>query len=83
MTFLECTVVVNLPTLAIAVNLQHVAMCWLTVNDTWVVWVTRMLGCKVASLSTITEFQQQFYLILGKNLIQNIPLTVLTYFVKE
>jgi len=25
--FLECTVVVNMPTLAIPVNLQHVAMC--------------------------------------------------------
>jgi len=61
MNFLECTVVVNLPTVTIPLNLQHVAMWWPSVNDSWVMGVTRTLSCKVASLSTITELSKSHF----------------------
>jgi hypothetical protein len=73
--FLECTVVVNLPTLAIPINLQHVAMCWPRMNDSWVIGVSRTLNCKVEPINYYwivqITFQQQFCPILSKNPTQN------------
>ena len=85
MNFLECTVVVNLPTVTIPLNLQHVAMWWPSVKIVeWWGWLGHLavrwpayqllLNCLNHILTTVLSHSQQK---------PNSKYTLLMYFVKE